>query len=644
MSFRIVSLAIYSKKGTDRRTITFNTHGLSIITGRSSRGKSAILDIIDYCLLSRSCNIAKGVIRDFVSHVGAIFESPTGERLVVIRPLPEEGAMTSSEVHLAFDEKTLPSSPPSSTRWNLDSARDAMSEFAGIEAIPVLTNDTDADVEKKRPANIRHCSLYLFQPQDVIASRSIVFAGLDELWFRRHVSDATEYFLGILTAQKLAMRRELHELQAQRNAKRKEDAERKARSLRGWDHGIRLWSEAAATRLVSGKTPTTQEELFRGLRTASTVEIDTVMKAVEIPQLGQVQQEEAEIRARLRKLNFELAETEQLSSVETNNVQAAESNLGRLKLRDLIPTLAKSQCPLCGTDNINASRIEREIVEGVSAIQSSRTVPKRLTARLQHHRQELRNEISALSDKLKPLQSELASLFRELDNKRTALQEARQREQLVGRIQEYLATIGVNAPIDDDMTLVDRRIADLERQVGEQAIRAAKTKVLEDLSKRMTGYCKDLDVEFPDHPMRINFDSFSIEVKFGQNWLKLQELGSGANWLGYHLAGLAALHQYFLQNKAPVPQILILDQPSQVWFPAEAAERTGSSVPSGDKEMDAVKRVYTFLNQISLAPDSPQIIVSDHAMLRDKYFTDATIENWHDDGGLVPEHWKQGAE
>src|SRR5690349_14241304 len=98
MSFRLLSVGIYSRRDGALRRVHFHREGLSIVTGRSSRGKSALLDIVDYCLLSKHCSIAKGVIRDAVSHVGAVFEAPTGERMAIVRPLPQEGRLTSSEV------------------------------------------------------------------------------------------------------------------------------------------------------------------------------------------------------------------------------------------------------------------------------------------------------------------------------------------------------------------------------------------------------------------------------------------------------------------------------------------------------------------------------------------------------------------
>ena len=97
---------------------------------------------------------------------------------------------------------------------------------------------------------------------------------------------------------------------------------------------------------------------------------------------------------------------------------------------------------------------------------------------------------------------------------------------------------------------------------------------------------------------------------------------------------------FFIERLAPVPQFLMLDQPSQVWFPAEVAKVTGQSAPAKDADLAAVKRVYEFLIQVAKGPHAPQIIVSDHARLEDRAFKSATIEDWHDNEGLVPSSWQ----
>ena len=46
---KISSIHIYSFNG-QRRDLPFKVDGLNVITGRSSTGKSALSDIIEYCI------------------------------------------------------------------------------------------------------------------------------------------------------------------------------------------------------------------------------------------------------------------------------------------------------------------------------------------------------------------------------------------------------------------------------------------------------------------------------------------------------------------------------------------------------------------------------------------------------------------
>ena len=63
---QIQNIILY-KDAENKRVLTFETGKVNIITGESKSGKTAIINIIDYCLGSKDCKIADGVIRDNVS-------------------------------------------------------------------------------------------------------------------------------------------------------------------------------------------------------------------------------------------------------------------------------------------------------------------------------------------------------------------------------------------------------------------------------------------------------------------------------------------------------------------------------------------------------------------------------------------------
>ena len=70
---KIRSIHIYSHDG-QRRDLQFKVDGLNVITGRSSTGKSALSEIIEYCMGRSSFNVPEGVIRDKVAWFAVIYQ------------------------------------------------------------------------------------------------------------------------------------------------------------------------------------------------------------------------------------------------------------------------------------------------------------------------------------------------------------------------------------------------------------------------------------------------------------------------------------------------------------------------------------------------------------------------------------------
>ena len=91
---RIREIIIYSHAG-DIRRINFKINGLNIITGRSSTGKSALSDIIEYCMGRSTFNIPEGPIRDKVAWYAVIYQFP-GEQVLVAKPAPMTNAASCS--------------------------------------------------------------------------------------------------------------------------------------------------------------------------------------------------------------------------------------------------------------------------------------------------------------------------------------------------------------------------------------------------------------------------------------------------------------------------------------------------------------------------------------------------------------------
>ena len=133
--------------------------------------------------------------------------------------------------------------------------------------------------------------------------------------------------------------------------------------------------------------------------------------------------------------------------------------------------------------------------------------------------------------------------------------------------------------------------------------------------KEMNAFCENLDFEKELAPPQFNFSLNDFlfwhqDKKLGK--ITLSEFGSGANWLASHLSIFTTfLHFFQKQENATVPSFLIIDQPSQVYFPSEIDRKK-------DKDIHEVENIYIRLieklNQIKEDTGYlPQIIITDHA-------------------------------
>jgi Protein of unknown function (DUF3732) len=127
----------------------------------------------------------------------------------------------------------------------------------------------------------------------------------------------------------------------------------------------------------------------------------------------------------------------------------------------------------------------------------------------------------------------------------------------------------------------------------------------------------------------------------------MNRTGGGENHLAYHLSALLALHMFAVKNKCPIPRFLLIDQPTQVYFPSEQVYKdVGGSVQKTktDADLDAVRRMFEILLRFT-QQDVPgfQLIVTEHANLSDKWFQDTLVEeSWTKPPALVPEDWQDG--
>jgi hypothetical protein len=188
------------------------------------------------------------------------------------------------------------------------------------------------------------------------------------------------------------------------------------------------------------------------------------------------------------------------------------------------------------------------------------------------------------------------------------------------------------------------KVEDLERKIDVDDSGARLASTLNNISMHMSGYIADLGGEFGQFPARFDLSNLTVVIDRPGRPIYMNRTGGGENHLAYHLAALLALHRFATNHGQPIPHFLLIDQPTQVYFPSETvyAEVAGSIERTEmDADLEAVRRLFELLVRF-VEKDAPgfQMIVTEHANLRDDWFQNALVEGpWTKPPALVPDDW-----
>lgn len=131
MRFHIKRLFIWFGKDDvpAKRVIKFDNNKVNVITGDSSTGKSNILAIIDYCLLTDSPKIVFPVINEFAEWYGLEFEAD-GKVMHIVRKKPTEE--TSASELVMGDGEIADEYYPSTNNIHINDARKQLNYIFGL--------------------------------------------------------------------------------------------------------------------------------------------------------------------------------------------------------------------------------------------------------------------------------------------------------------------------------------------------------------------------------------------------------------------------------------------------------------------------------------------------------------------------------
>lgn len=694
---QLLALALYSRDGR-RRDVEFQPGKLNIVTGESKTGKSALLAITEFCLGREEFLVPAGPIATSVAWYALLWqmtEDPAGPRAFVARPVPPTGQARSQRAMLAFGGPELELMDFAELVENTDtrSLRRQLGRRIGIEENVIESRGPGMNQEPFE-ATIGHAAWLCLQDQDEIASRHHIFHRQGDSQVEEHLKDTIPYFLGAVPADAAARRAALRD--AQRTLRRAEaalaTAEREASEMDTMLRG--LLAEAHAVGLTDVQDVTDRERIILALHAAAGAPVtptsdaddaatggtaasdgavaaspaassgdSAVPLSAETQSLLNAQNRRRDLVARRERLSAELNDIMDSRRLlldrrddERKFAEAVEVHAGRLTSLDLLPkapgdaatggvasTPPEHSCPVCGNDLADPDPTADQLRDRLTALRTQvtdlGTTPGSIeaaVAKLEQAADQVRSEISAN-------ETAIAAVVGAEEVARRERNQAATRFYTRGRISAMLSVANAtsNASVSRLRTNVATARARLERLATSFDPDAAREQLLSRLnviSRSMTAYAQQLGVEHVQDSVRLDLANLTVVTDTDDGPLPLPRIGSAANWIGYHLATHLALHRFLVTNDRPVPRFLMIDQPTQAFFPSEAAKNAGHVVKDADR--DAVLAMFTVMRDV-VAELSPrfQVIVSDHADLDIDWFQDAIAHTWRDGVKLVPTNW-----
>ncbi len=648
MSLQIVKLVLYSHDA-EIREVSFQTGAFNVITGASKTGKSAIIDIIDYCTGRSECNVAEGVIRRYVDWYAILFQLGAGQ-MFIARRNPALGDKASPEIYM--DRGSLIEIPQKTALFK-NTTVSAVEKLLG-SVIGIGENEFRPDLRTRDPleANFRHALILSLQDQNDIDSKQRLFHRQGEDFISQAIKDTLPYFLGAIDEDKL-----LKQAQLERARRYLRQLERQARDAEGVDdatfpRAIALLDEAKQVGLVDERNAASTYDGMLALltRVANEDEIsDEAFVADGGDLLARLRAERQSLRNELEQVNVEIRSTRTFTGETNGYAREAKEQRARLSSVGLISDTpgGETRCPLCENDLPSPIPTVAEIAQSLSDLSVQLDAVEAENPRLQARLANLQREEAQIEENLRVNQQRIAAQIKQNEIARAQQDAFILRARTIGKIVQYVETatsLQASSTLQLSIETARAQVGALEEQVDADLVREKLSTFLNIIGGYMTTYATQLSLEQRGSPLRLDIRNLTVVADTKEGPVPLYRMGSGENWVGYHVLAHLALHKWFRLKERPVPGFLIFDQPSQAHYPPDLTPQA-APITQADEDRTAVFEVFKLISDVAaeLSPNL-QIIVLDHADLQQDWFEAAVVERWRSGNTLIPREWiKEGA-
>lgn len=658
MNLHIKNIILYPKNHElTPQILTFKEDKINIITGTSQKGKSAIITIIDYCLGSGDCNIPIGLIRK-TTEVFALYVNINERNYFIGR---ENYDSHKSKMYFYTEEDGNDRKNELRTNeWlrnkenysiNVEHFKSVMNNLSGFKNIETTLKESNFN----STAGFRDTAAFHFQTQNIIANPATMFFKTDSWEHLQKLRTIFPLLLGYKSYEIIEIENEIDIIDKERKEKSNKLQNIKDQ-YQNWQSDVyNYYAKAVSYGLTksdldieNSSVDVIKNELKSivfSVNTGSVYEIGSAFRFSE--KAIELNNQRNELTRELDNLKFKFNKINEIDSSKNNyiNEVAIEKDIRLRPIEWFLERNGTNNCVFCGSENNKAVdtllKLNHEKQKNLQILSKSKS--NELSFEKEKH--DLSKEIKRIENKIFDIDLNLNLL---LSNKKNNTS-IRDIYEFIGKIEhviENLEKISPSSNLDLEIKKLEENIASKKQRLAILQKRFDKKHSLEKLSNTITDYLKFLPIE-DNYKRKVYFDpteslGIKIEDTIDKDKFFLSRIGSGANYMGYHLATIFGIHEFFYKLKEInkhnfIPSFLVLDQPSQVYYPKEFDDKS--------KDIEDTKMIfktsYEFMKRTEF---EIQLIILEHVPkkiwqgINDESFH--IVEEWdNENDALIPKEW-----
>lgn len=632
---QISKIILYGKKG-QMRELSFRLGSVNIVSGRSQRGKSAILAVIDYCLGSKKLNVPAGIIQNSVSWYALELDFH-GDKLFIARPSADPGKGAPNVWHIGREVVEADSLEP------LYGRDDLLARVSGRLGVSTTVLPRSGGELEKKHVTFRSGLIFSFQKQNEIANQDLFFHRQSEAAIAQVIRDYLPYYLGAVSESIIAQQEELRFAK-----KRLRELEREL--ARVVDAGAQRDKEASYLLTESQRVGLAPPDVGN-LTFDKTIPVLAMAEEISLAEpsgsgsdrmamtttlLIKAQEDRADLKQQIEALEA-FGKDQDIFSESVNEQRRRLKSLHLYRSGDI----SDSTCPLCESQLSTPAPNAVDLTRSLALLTQELNFVARDKGQLDDALLEKRTLLSQTEESIAEHRRTIARIKKEEEAARIFLERKNEAARIGGMIHMFLR-VGGNAYGDDRRALEAERdglaskIEEIESDLEFNSVKNRVAKFLGGIGQTITNWAREERLGYSEGFLTFDMRGPQLVSETPSGTIPFSRFGSGKNWVWYHLLGHMALHKWFVENDRPTPRFIVLDQPSQVYFPSDHPE-------AEEEDLDEVRRIYQWLFEINEKLGGQfQIIVTDHAYFRNdpEFMSNLTHNWWEEDEALIPYDWQ----